>query len=101
MVLSTAARLRGYGAGATRIGRVLAHSGAPRGSVHHHFPGGRAQLIGEAVAPADDVVAGLIETAARAADALEAIDAFFPLWRGRADRQSLLRNGWCLPPVPR
>ncbi|MFF8786279.1 TetR/AcrR family transcriptional regulator [Streptomyces sp. NPDC015125] len=53
MVLVTAALLREYGAGATSIDRVLAHSGAPRGSVHHHFPGGRAQLIGEAVAAAD------------------------------------------------
>ncbi|GAA0247735.1 hypothetical protein GCM10010492_54320 [Saccharothrix mutabilis subsp. mutabilis] len=34
------------------------------GSVYHHFPGGRAQLIDEAVALAGDFVAGLIETAA-------------------------------------
>jgi AcrR family transcriptional regulator len=62
---------------------VLAHSGAPRGSVYHHFPGGRAQLIDEAVALAGDFITGLIETAAQADDALEAIDAFFALWRDR------------------
>ncbi|MGO4757142.1 TetR family transcriptional regulator, partial [Streptomyces sp. 2MCAF27] len=45
MVLSAAELLREYGAGATSIDRVLVHSGAPRGSVYHHFPGGRAQLI--------------------------------------------------------
>jgi len=56
--------------------RVLAHSGAPRGSVYHHFPGGRAQLIDEAVAYAGDVISGLIEDAAQAGDPLEAIDAF-------------------------
>ena len=26
----------------------LAHSGAPRGSIYHHFPGGKAQLVEEA-----------------------------------------------------
>jgi len=50
MILSAAALLREYGASATSIDRVLAHSGAPRGSVYHHFPGGRTQLIDEAVA---------------------------------------------------
>ncbi|MFJ9968655.1 TetR family transcriptional regulator [Streptomyces avermitilis] len=41
MILSAAALLREYGASATNIDRVLAHNGAPRGSVYHHFPGGR------------------------------------------------------------
>src|SRR5688572_25165035 len=83
MVLSTAALLREYGAAATSIDRVLAHSGAPRGSVYHHFPGGRAQLIDEAVALAGDFVVGMIEAAAQADDPVEALDAFFALWRNR------------------
>lgn len=81
MVLSTADLLREYGASATSIDRVLAHSGAPRGSVYYHFPGGRAQLIEEAVAWAGDFIAGMIETATRADDAVEAVEAFFTLWR--------------------
>ncbi|MFD3656755.1 TetR/AcrR family transcriptional regulator [Streptomyces sp. 24-1644] len=83
MVLSAAALLREYGASATSIDRVLAHSGAPRGSVYHHFPGGRTQLIDEAVALAGDFIAGLIEAAMQADDPVEAIDAFFVLWRDR------------------
>ncbi|MFE4531116.1 TetR/AcrR family transcriptional regulator [Streptomyces anulatus] len=83
MVLSAAALLREHGASATSIDRVLAHSGAPRGSVYHHFPGGRAQLIDEAVALAGDFIAGLINAATQAEDPLEAIDAFFALWRDR------------------
>ncbi|MEV0179911.1 TetR/AcrR family transcriptional regulator [Streptomyces sp. NPDC050625] len=83
MVLSAAALLREYGAGATSIDRVLAHSGAPRGSVYHHFPGGRAQLIDEAVALAGDFITGAIDAATRAEDPLKAIDAFFALWRHR------------------
>jgi AcrR family transcriptional regulator len=83
MVLSAAALLREYGASATSIDRVLAHSGAPRGSFYHHFPGGRAQLIGEAVAVAGDFIAGLIKSAAQADGPVEAVDAFFALWRDR------------------
>lgn len=81
MVRSAATLLREYGASATSIDRVLAHSGAPRGSVYHHFPGGRTQLIEEAVALAGDFVAGLIEAAARAGDPVAAIDKFVSLWR--------------------
>ncbi len=83
MISSAVALLREYGASATSVDRVLAHSGAPRGSVYHHFPGGRTQLIGEAVASVGDVVSALIEDAARSGDPLEAIDAFFALWRDR------------------
>src|SRR6185503_7604645 len=92
MVLSAAALLREHGASATSIDRMLAHSGAPRGSVYHHFPGGRAQLIDEAVALAGDFVAGLIETAARADDPVDALDAFFALWRDQLTRSDF-RSG--------
>ncbi|WP_327694676.1 LmrA/YxaF family transcription factor [Streptomyces sp. NBC_00459] len=44
-ILGTASPLREYGAHTTGIDRVLAHSGAPRGPVHQHVPGGRTQLI--------------------------------------------------------
>lgn len=83
MVLSAAALLREHGATATSVDRVLAHSGAPRGSVYHYFPGGRTQLIEEAVALAGGFIAGLIETATQAEDPLEAVDAFFASWRDR------------------
>lgn len=83
MIHSAAALLPEYGASGTSIDRVLAHSGAPRGSVYHHFPGGRTQLIDEAVALAGDFVAGLIDTMAQADDPVAAIDAFFFLWRDR------------------
>ncbi|MFE4638622.1 TetR/AcrR family transcriptional regulator [Streptomyces sp. NPDC056773] len=83
MILSAAALLPEYGASGTSIDRVLAHSGAPRGSVYHHFPGGRTQLIDEAVALAGDFIAGLIDAMTRAGDPVAAIDAFFLLWRDR------------------
>ncbi|MER6086031.1 TetR/AcrR family transcriptional regulator [Streptomyces sp. NPDC001833] len=83
MLRSTAALLREYGASATSIDRVLAHSGAPRGSVYHHFPGGRTQLVEEAVRLAGSFMAGVIDTAMQADDPVEAIDTFFTVWRDR------------------
>ncbi|WP_371671721.1 TetR/AcrR family transcriptional regulator [Streptomyces sp. NBC_00289] len=83
MILSAVALLRENGASATSIDRVLAHSGAPRGSVYHHFPGGRTQLIHEAVALAGDFIADLIDAAMQADDPVAAVDAFFLLWRDR------------------
>lgn len=77
MVRSAAELLREQGASATSIDLVLAHSGAPRGSVYHHFPGGRTQLIEEAVAFSGDFIAGLID----AAEPLVVIDKFFSMWR--------------------
>jgi AcrR family transcriptional regulator len=48
MVVSTALLMRERGAKATSFDTVIEHSGAPRGSIYHHFPGGRAELLREA-----------------------------------------------------
>ena len=60
MVVSAALLIRERGARATAISDVLAHSGAPRGSAYHHFPGGRTQLLCEAVDYAGEHVAAII-----------------------------------------
>ncbi len=60
MVVSAALLIRERGAHATAISDVLAHSGAPRGSAYHYFPGGRAQLLCEAVDLAGEHVAAII-----------------------------------------
>jgi AcrR family transcriptional regulator len=57
MIVSTALLIRERGARATSIDAVLEHSGAPRGSVYHHFPGGRQQLLREATAFSEEYVA--------------------------------------------
>jgi AcrR family transcriptional regulator len=80
MVISTAVLVREQGARATSIDDVLAHSGAPRGSVYHHFPGGRAQLLGEATDYAGEFVARRIE---RARSAVELLDSFLGTYRGQ------------------
>lgn len=49
MVTSAALLLREDGVARTGLRDVVAHAGAPRGSIAHHFPGGKRQLVGEAV----------------------------------------------------
>ena len=49
MVFSAAQLIRRDGVGATGMRDVAAHAGAPRGSLQHYFPGGKEQLVGEAV----------------------------------------------------
>ncbi|OCB23286.1 TetR family transcriptional regulator [Mycobacterium malmoense] len=60
MVTSAALLIRERGAHATAISDVLEHSGAPRGSAYHYFPGGRTQLLCEAVDYAGEHVAAVI-----------------------------------------
>jgi TetR/AcrR family transcriptional repressor of lmrAB and yxaGH operons len=44
------------------LGELVSHAGAPRGSLYHHFPGGKDELVGEAL----EVSAIAITTALRA-----------------------------------
>jgi TetR/AcrR family transcriptional regulator, lmrAB and yxaGH operons repressor len=49
MVRSAASLIRSRGVRATSFSDVLADSGAPRGSIYHHFPDGKAQLAEDAI----------------------------------------------------
>ena len=49
MVRSAASLIRTRGVSATSFSDVLADSGAPRGSIYHHFPHGKEQLAGDAI----------------------------------------------------
>ncbi len=78
MVVSAALLIRERGARATAIADVLQHSGAPRGSAYHYFPGGRTQLLCEAVDYAGEHVAAII-TEPR--DSLELLDTLIGKYR--------------------
>ncbi|MGB3441614.1 MAG: TetR/AcrR family transcriptional regulator [Actinophytocola sp.] len=54
MVYSTVQLVRARGATGTGVRDVVEHAGAPRGSFQHYFPGGKDQLVGEAVLWAAD-----------------------------------------------
>jgi len=79
MVRSAALVLRERGAAGVTIDEVLARSGAPRGSVYHHFPDGRSQLLLEALQYAGDAITELIDEAApRGGSAL--VRGFVDFW---------------------
>jgi AcrR family transcriptional regulator len=80
MIVSTALLVRERGARATSLDAILAHSGAPRGSVYHHFPGGREQLLREATRYAGDYVARRLEREA-GDDPLTALEMLFDEYR--------------------
>lgn len=50
MVYSAAQLIRAHGVSGTSLRDVVAHARAPRGSLAHYFPGGKEQLVAEAVA---------------------------------------------------
>jgi TetR/AcrR family transcriptional regulator, lmrAB and yxaGH operons repressor len=56
LVASTVELLRRQGAYGTGLHDVLDHSGAPRGSLYFHFPGGKEELVREAIQEAADLV---------------------------------------------
>lgn len=71
MIVSAAMLIRERGAHPTAIADVLEHSGAPRGSAYHYFPGGRTQLLCEAVDYAGDYMAAKLRAAESTRDALD------------------------------
>lgn len=78
MVVSAALLIRERGAHPTAIADVLEHSGAPRGSAYHYFPGGRTQLLCEAVDYAGEYMAA---TLGAAPSTLDALDQLFDSYR--------------------
>lgn len=80
MLHSAADMLRERGAAGVTIDGVLARSGAPRGSVYHHFPAGRSQLVREALNFAGDEITARIDEAADVS-AIALLRQFVEMWR--------------------
>lgn len=80
MIDSAAVLLARHGSRGASFSEVLAASGAPRGSLYHHFPGGKEELVLAALdaagARADGVLDGLVGR-----DAVAVTEAFLGLWR--------------------
>jgi TetR/AcrR family transcriptional repressor of lmrAB and yxaGH operons len=80
MIQSAALLFRERGIQGTSFSDVLAHSGAPRGSIYHHFHGGKTQLAEEATRWAGEfIVAGTVAALAEN-DPVRAIDTFRRQW---------------------
>lgn len=79
MLGSAVELLRERGAAGVTVDAVLARSGAPRGSVYHHFPDGRAQIMTESLTLAGDTISAVVAEAAKqgAAGVLAGIAEFW------------------------
>ncbi|MGW6699148.1 TetR/AcrR family transcriptional regulator [Nocardia sp. NPDC055049] len=60
MLIGAALLFREKGIEGTSFADVIARSQAPRGSIYHHFPGGKAQLAEEATRHAGALMASMI-----------------------------------------
>ena len=80
MVDSAVVLLARSGYQGTSFAGVLEHSGAPRGSIYHHFPHGKDQLVAAAI----DLAAARALAQLRAWEGLPAtqvVDRFLDAWR--------------------
>jgi len=72
----------------TSFAEVLEATGSPRGSVYHHFPGGKAELLHAALDLASERGLAAME-ATRGQPSEVVIERFLALWRGLLDRSHL------------
>src|SRR3989441_12034194 len=80
MVRSAASLIRRRGLSAASFADIVADSGAPRGSIYHHFPQGKDQLAKEAIRATSDCV--LAQQGACAANTpVGVLECFIDLWR--------------------
>jgi len=79
MLVSAAEVLRERGAAGVTIDEVLSRSKAPRGSVYHHFPRGRNQILLEALQFAGQSMTSAIDDAA-AGGPMALLRGFVDLW---------------------
>jgi TetR/AcrR family transcriptional repressor of lmrAB and yxaGH operons len=80
MIQSAALLFRERGVEGTSFSDVLAHSGAPRGSIYHHFPRGKAELVEEVTRYAGDVIARGLAAALEQKDPAVALRRFAEVW---------------------
>jgi AcrR family transcriptional regulator len=86
MVRGAAQLLRERGYTGTGFREVIALTGAPRGSIYHHFPGGKAELAGEAVGYVGGLARQAIESDLAGGDPIAALRGFVELWRADFER---------------
>src|SRR5438132_3577679 len=81
MVAGAADLMSRRGVNGTSMRDVVRHTGTPRGSIGHHFPNGKQQLIGEAIVFAGAQVSGPLEHLTRERGAIAGLRTFIALWR--------------------
>jgi len=85
MVDSAVVLLAKHGLDGTSFTEVLTASGTPRGSIYHHFPGGKDELIAAAVEVAGARAIALLSSFSGRGP-VEIVDGFFAMWRAVLER---------------
>src|SRR3954466_1537438 len=80
MIRSAAVLFRERGVRGTSLADVVEHSGAPRGSIYHHFEGGKTQLAEEATRWAGEFIVRGTAAALADHDPVEAIGVLGRQW---------------------
>lgn len=80
MIRGAAELLATRGVQGTSFADVLAHTGAPRGSIYHHFPGGKDELVQAAARSVGEGVVALLDSIDAPSPA-KVIDGFVDGWR--------------------
>lgn len=73
--------LREHGANGVTIDAILERTKTPRGSVYHHFPGGRSQIVSEALETAGEAISAVVDEAVKAGPSA-GLEFFAKFWRG-------------------
>ena len=80
MIVGAARLLAERGLQETSFSEVLQRTGAPRGSIYHHFPEGKDQLVGSAIEFAGSHAMSLLE-AKTGESAIAVTEYFLHVWR--------------------
>jgi AcrR family transcriptional regulator len=92
MVAGAADLMSRRGVNGTSMRDVVRHTGTPRGSISHHFPRGKQQLIEDAIGFAGKQVSGPLEHLTQDRGAIAGLREFIALWR-RTLEKSKFRAG--------
>jgi AcrR family transcriptional regulator len=88
MVKGAAGLLATKGVEGTSFAEVLAATGTPRGSIYHHFPGGKSELVHAALDLVSTRALAVME-AMRGRPGVEVVERFLSLWRQLLDSSGL------------
>jgi AcrR family transcriptional regulator len=86
MIKSAVHLFRRQGYTGTGFREVIDHSGTPRGSIYHHFPGGKAELGVEALRAAGGATDRLLQELMESGDPAAGVDAYMSWWARYLER---------------
>jgi TetR/AcrR family transcriptional regulator, lmrAB and yxaGH operons repressor len=88
MAVGAAQLLAQRGLEGTSFAEVLALTGTSRGSIYHHFPGGKQELVKSALDAASEHAMAVMEPV-RGKSPAKVVETFVAMWRELLDRTKL------------